>query len=451
MDDVSENRNSSQISVFQKSSNRKSFSSWLAVFGALYFLLFAFDYWPIKSTFGWSSGRNSIFGDLSMALRMMECSKEYGTSIYTFSNPNGCSGYTYGYLMALLIAFLGIGPSVSVFLGYIFIGVILLNSVIFIWLASQKLQLRKPYLILLVFSPPFWLAAAAPNFDSLVIMLLSIASFMEINTKHLSSLILVALSSLVKFFTLPLLILLCLKLVGGARYSLKQKFLALLLTFLVIISNLHDISLVDWSNPNYRMAAGIFFVFGISSPANWIQVISKQFFHHEFIYSPVESRFIGVLCVLGLIGVSGIVVRRYLLTLPRTNDSFDFGIRSRNFSQTLFLFFGVPFLTVFFQGQNYDSKLIFLSYCTIFLLDCFNFNSKKIKRSVMLVSLFSMWFSCFWPKSLPESIFNIVQILGDLSIFTSTSIILMCSILVILREAQDQKFIASRFNFKVST
>lgn len=394
-------------------------------------MLFLIDYWPIKATFGWEPGRNKIFGDLSMALRMMECSDQYGIGIYTFDNPGGCSGYTYGYLFARMISFLGIGPDDASFIGYIFIVIIVMSSAVFAWFSANQLNIRKFLIVAIFFSPPFWLAVAAPNFDSLVLFLLLLAVIAERKHSSTLALTLVAISSLIKFFTLPLLILLFILTLIRKDKRHFDKIYSFLVTLVVMISTIHDARLVDWSNPNYRMATGIFHVFGLQSPANWLKVGYLKITSDSLELSSVAVRLIGLFSIFICLFLVLLVARNELNPISfKTSLTSTFN-RDNHKTRIILLYLGIPYLSVFFQGQNYDSKLIFFAFCLT--TATFLVANNHLHRRLTYLGLLSIWLSCFWPKWLPATSFFLIQAIGDFGNFLATASLIIQILLLFSR------------------
>ena len=229
-----------------------------------------FRYFPLGITNNWYW--DPTFPDLSQNLRMMACSSDYGTEIYRIETPEACGGYTYGYFLARSFSIIGIDQNDSFLLGIFFICVL----VIAISWASAYLQICwqiSPILLFLTFSSPgIWLMSVHGSFDIPVFALLLFSFAISLKGKNDLAFVLIAITVFMKFFTLPLLILLVLKDAWNEKALNFRVGSKIVVLFLAIVSTIQDMARIDYTDSSYRMAQGIFHVFGIFWLPNWLKV-----------------------------------------------------------------------------------------------------------------------------------------------------------------------------------
>jgi hypothetical protein len=165
-----------------------------------------------------------------------------------------------------------------------------------------------------------------------------------------------------------------------------------------------DYSRVDWSDPSYRIASGIFFVFGIESSINWILVIVEKLTVYTVFLTTLQVK---------VLAFAFFFAALYLLLLFR-NKLIRFDSQSLQFSARQnfdFTFHFLPFFVLFFQGQNWDNKLIFFFVPGIIIANVL----PTLIRLPMLLCTF--YLTDIWPLSKDFAIFEITQLLGDLCVY----------------------------------
>jgi len=384
-------------------------------------------FWPLKISQGqWIYSRN--FGDLQMLLRMISCAPKWRSSIYQLDLPNGCGGYTYGYYFARALGALGVNDTLSGFFGFSFLLFVLLSLGLLANFLLRNSNLSVSLVFLACISPGVWLAIIHGSLDILIFLLVCLAFFLYKSGKDYSALFLISIATLAKFFTLPLLIILTYKTFIHAKNNFVRLFI-LLSSLAISLSTLSDIQRVPWNDSRYRLANGIFNVFGIDTLNNWVKVISSKYFHRELLFSPAIGKILSGLIFLILLLVTAVILFRRGNLLNQGNRPGK-SIPS-NYSRMGFIFFSLPFLTLYFQGANWDNKLLFAIPSGLFLL-AFTPESKA-KQFLTWNFFLGLWFSCFWPKSFPQISFVLIQMLGDLSI----SLFAAALVAVLIRHVVD--------------
>jgi len=413
-----------EVGLFKKTSdylleNRRVFGL-LVLITLTYFTLYLSKFWPLGVTNGWYWDSN--FGDLNMALKMTSCSFEYGFGIYKLGTPDGCGGYTYGFFMALLLDLLGVKESFSSVLGVFFFLALIISILAIAKTVSVNWKIPEFLIFFIFVSPGFWLAIVHGSFDIPVFLLLVVALIFT-SKNHLVIPFLIVLGTvLMKLFTLPLLLLLAIRI--WIQNPLKsRRYLVLVASVFATVSTIHNMSLVNYADSNYRMAQGIFHTFGIESLPIWFEVTLSKLGFSSIVLSQVERKFLGLLL---LILVTCILSLRNPFRKSSMPHSWEYQGEKISLSRLpgeVLIYFGVPFLALFIQGQNYDNKLMFLSLPALAM---FYLLPKSRFGAVFVIIVFTtFWFTSFFPDSLPQALFVLIQITGDVTALMISSLLLL--------------------------
>ncbi len=413
-----------EVGLFKKTSDyllesRRVFGL-LVLISLTYFILYLSKFWPLGITNGWYWDSN--FGDLNTALKMTSCSLEYGLDIYKIGMPDGCGGFTYGFLMALLLDLLGVKESHSSALGVIFFIALILCILAISKTANVVWKIPEFLLFFIFISPGFWLAIVHGSFDIPVYILLVIALFFTSKQNLIIPFLIVLCTVFMKLFTLPLLLLLALKIWLQSPFE-DKRYLVLVTSVIATISTAHNVSLVNFADSNYRMAQGIFHTFGIESLPIWLEITLTKLGFSSIIFSQLERKFLGLFL---LIFITYILSLRNPFRKSSSPQSWE-KQSEKNFLSRLpgevLIFFGVPFLALFIQGQNYDNKFMFLS---LPVLAIFYLLPKSRFRAIFVILVFTtFWFTSFFPDSFPQTLFVLIQITGDVTALMVSSLLLL--------------------------
>ena len=144
------------------------------------------------------------FIDIESVLQSAKCYKIIGLDVFSASGTN-CSGYIYG---SNLLNFIN-ATNLSSHSGYL-IGLItmFLISILLAVLASNfQLKFSYPvgYIVALIFSPGVWFLLERGNIDGWIFILLFI-SFRLLKNNQILSFIVIFVSAIFKFYTLPVLL-----------------------------------------------------------------------------------------------------------------------------------------------------------------------------------------------------------------------------------------------------
>ena len=413
-----------EVGLFKKTSdylleNRRVFGL-LVLITLTYFTHYLSKFWPLGVTNGWYWDSN--FGDLNTALKMTSCSFEYGFGIYKLGVPDGCGGYTYGFLLALLLDLLGVKESHSSALGVMFFIALILSILAISKTANVVWKIPEFLLFFIFISPGFWLAIVHGSFDIPVYLLLVIALFFASKQNLVISFLIVLCTVFMKLFTLPLLLLLALKIWLQSPFKYKR-YLVLVTSVIATISTAHNVSLVNYADSTYRMAQGIFHTFGIESLPIWLEITLTKLGFSSIVFSQLERKFLGLLLLIFITCILSLrnPFRKGSMSQSWKNQGENISLST--LPGEVLIYFGVPFLALFMQGQNYDNKLMFLSLPVLAMF--YLLPESRIRAIFVTLVFITFWFTCFFPDSFPDTLFVLIQITGDVTALMVSSLLLL--------------------------
>ena len=382
-----------------------SYFKYLVIYAAVLLILYASKFWPLSITNEWTL--DSSLGDLESNLKWMRCSVIHGSAIYEITTPDGCGGYTYGFVFARFMGQLGINETYASEIRFLFfvlfLFILALNSV---YLEKQT-SLKTYFIALVLFSPPAWLSLIHGSLDIPVLFLINLAWILA-KRFYFISFMLIALTCLMKYFTIALLFYLGFRIISTSSSNIKR-FFVLSVTIFISINIIIDYFRVDWSNPSYRIASGIFFVFGIESPINWMLVIIKKLFNQEVILFNLTHKIGALIVFIILLYIFYKGRRHFMQLISAQHDSSKTNEREYFFD---FSFHFLPLIVLFIQGQNWDNKMIFLSTPALLTLN-------QLRKPFLVPFICcAFYFTNFWPFSRDSFFFTLSQLIGDLSLYT---------------------------------
>jgi hypothetical protein len=205
--------------------NRFQHALRIALLTFVFFAILIFEY-----SKGWLFlGKTKIdFGDLAY---IVNCGQGLNIDKSFFSN-NGCSAYMYGSINLRIVEVLNLKDSSIIAGGFVFF---FFTSLIFSVVNNHlfgKHILLGTFGTLIFFSPPIELILERANLDALIFILVIASALLFANKKIVFSIFLLAICSLMKFYTLPLLILV--SFISASSFK-RFKFLQLYLAFILVI------------------------------------------------------------------------------------------------------------------------------------------------------------------------------------------------------------------------
>lgn len=324
-------------------------------------VIFNVKQWP--NVTGWGLGA-SQFLDLDTTMGFIECFEKHGISIYSINDGSNCSNYVYGLALVLFgkVLHLDLFP-ISVF-GYLFLAILAFSIAYFLSLA--KLGFKSAILIstLLIISPPFSLLAQRGNIDIFVILLVILGVTAFQRDRFFFAFLLIAITVLLKFYTLPLFLILVMQ-SGFKRFFYRAT--GALIVLLGVVNFLMIPTLP--SNGTYA-AFGNRAIYFYLTDAGLLSLDVPQ----------IVGDLIGLLLLLTLITLFTVLKRKGSQNLEVNSSDFQLNVPSS---------FLIVSFSCYIFGMNYDYRLVFLilpllvfrteykivQYIAVILISITSFNS----------------------------------------------------------------------------
>lgn len=347
--------------------------------------------WPLVNSSGWGGG--SPYIDARSVLHASECSNNIGWDVYNPLRWEDC-GYIYGSQLIRILRALNINPEHTNQVGWLFI---LFFSIIsgYVLTSIRKLsKTQQAASVLILVSPGTMLLLERGNFDSLIIIMLFVSAICIARGYLVLGIILVALTALFKFYTLPLLFMLSFKF----RTS-RGKILSLILSCFVGYLIVQDLTLIKGDFPSNVMAS-----FGNQIPGLYLNYagVENTRFHSEILGFTLLILACALIVFFSKGPIAAIV---NLMSMKEKDDS----------NMQIQLLFFSTFSICYFAGVNYDYRI---SLLTVPLLLSLN-ELRALGRNIwylLIPSLVIAWTS-----------YNVgaLQVVGDAVIIVLTAALLI--------------------------
>jgi hypothetical protein len=342
----------------------------------------------------WHAG-DGKFGDLNQVLIWSECFSSNGNLVYEVRQGDICSNYNYGSILLRILPLVNLKSENLYYYGYGFIFIFAIATGFILSRVSFKSRILV--ILPIIASPPFMLIMERGNLDIIMLGTLILSALAFFYGFQKSSLILVFISVLLKFYTLPIFLIYLL-------LSKSNAFRIQVLTSLVIagIVVLEDLAMIKKGFP---MGGETFFGMSI-----WPRYLAPHAPNHLL---PESLNHLAGLIIFFLLAML-LLRSRMLLTLK----AFDHGqikVYKSSFG-FLFIVLYVVHLTCYISGTSYDYRLIYVAFSTISLLVFYGqFKLDDLNVRVLVTLLIStLWLS--FPS-------GGLQPLGDLSLEVLTIIL----------------------------
>jgi len=319
-------------------------------------------------------GGGPIYRDLESVLIAARCYERIGDSVY--STVETC-GYQYGIFLLQFIQFFNLDSINLVLLGGFFV---LLVFLILLGVAVFSVRTTRQAVVafLLVASPGPWLLFERGNIDILIIPLISLAAVFINSRLSIVAIILIAVTALMKFYTLPLLLVYIL-----IEKRVFLRIVAAISIFVVTPIILYDISRVSVEFPNPTFVA-----FGLPSPGLWLNFFAWRFDVPIELQGP-QLYFLGYLIFFSCV---------YLMYFSPLRKKFLFEpllpSAGHTLGKNLFLLFSSVYLFCFLAGMNYDHRLTSLIISLLLLNVVFPKN--RPSRWFLSVQIGALWATIFF-------------------------------------------------------
>ena len=329
------------------------------------------------------------FDDTYQVLNSAKCYATIGRSIY---DQITCS-YLYGSPLLDVINFIGVSPMNVNFVGELFLYI---NIMIFTFIsvrAYNKFGIKRILLCVLIFiSPPFHYLIERGNFYTFIILMLLISCIFISRGKLIFGSIFLGIASVIKFYTLPVLLIYLLYLKFSKSKHLKFHLAIGIITGLIVFRDyLHIRGILGSGTGGYGGT------FGLKSIALYANHLSTYF----------NTTLVFLVTILSFTLVIFVILFKFSLRKPRFHalDSFSYVIQ---------LVFGLQIVICYLITINNDYRLSILGVFLSALLMRSPMNS-GLERNILIFGLIAMWLS--YPSW-------ILQVLGDISLIIAIFLII---------------------------
>ncbi len=343
--------------------------NFLAIFG--FFALNQISGWWILRF--WNVRGVIDFQDLNAVLYNADCYQSIGWTIYETQSGEPCQNYVYGRTLIRTLDLVNLGASQRLLLGWIAMGLISIVLAIFASALYSKSKTVFTICFVTSISPPVLLLAERGNFDWLVFICIYFSALCFSRNLKVLGYVILFFSSLLKFYTFPLLI------IALLFMKTRKNFIFAFLLMFVAISQI----IIDLLALRSIYIDAWFAAFG-----NFIW--SKYLIMLDLNLGIFGATLLG----LSLTGVLMVFLFKFFkLQMPVPG-------KLEHFTQMDYfaVFSSVTFLGCYFAGLNHDYRLIFLVPSLWFIVGMPpSFRSKSIYALFLLSFLFSCDVKYFQP------------------------------------------------------
>jgi hypothetical protein len=338
------------------------------------------------------------FEDFITIFTSANCFREIGLQIYIPDPSRPLCFYPYGrtfiYFIDLFRIPAALAPTIVILIG----ALILFLTINFLGKTSFT---EKSLITLVLISPPLWLAIERGNADILICLLVLLAAYSSYKKQNLTSLILLALATLIKFYTLPLLMM----------EIWRQREVVNKYTYASLVAAVCFVIFVDIQAQHLQQPGS--FAFGSPVVTFWLNAVSSNFHLPIREFSIREGQVIGII----ILGAIVAFLSRILVASSTERNRLD-----RSLSNISFFFLGSVYVTCFVLGMSYDYRLIFSALAGIFFMRSYKTLVSK-QRWILVVWLLSLWLSVFNFGFSPK-IHLLIQWIGNLFDFFTAGLII---------------------------
>jgi hypothetical protein len=339
------------------------------ILGLVISVIFIFNLlinWPLLAVTHMRGWRN--FLDTFQVLMSVDCYAKVGFRIYQANPGDWCSNYVYGRTLIYLSNIFHLRSSLTNYIGVIVL-VLIAFVIAYIFKTFLNPNLKNVMLLLVVVcSAPITLLVERANLDSIMFCLVVASIWFYKKSFIMTSFLLIVLASLLKFYTLPVLILFFLRKNTKIQVFVFSAFS--LITTIVVLSDLTLASAIPIDSPNASFGSLMLGLLlkrvglDLGIHISWILGLSLMF----------------PMCLL-------------LMFIRRHNSNFN-SLFSTNLVSLSFDYedvFALIFVSCYLFGLNYDYRLIFLVPA---LLPTLAKQKTNLGRRVFLLFiLIIFWFS----------------------------------------------------------
>jgi len=396
------------------------------IFMSLTALNYISDWWVFKVS-GSSEVKireSSDFADLIWIKSFVACYRKVGESIYLYDDISPCHlGYFYGSTLVKFFEIIKLDSLPIIWVG----SSLTILFCISLGILTSKIATKKSnyifFIIFSLFSPGIWLLLERANLDILIFLLLLIGSQLFSRGNEVSGILVIALSALFKYYTLP--VLLALLIITNKRFT---RIMGILVALLVISKVFLDIKSI--TNPGFPSTWYI--SFGIKSFGLYLNLFLEHLNQNRFILNSLGAGLFGYfLLMVALIFLSKFDRRRVqsvinILVISRNFPKY-------NFLRHIFWIFGSTFISCYLAGMSYDYRLSFLAVAGLSFIALAKSQELRMKGLTSLLFV-ALWGSGSFLPSTSLVLSGLIQLIGDVAIFILSTFF----ILVLISEIKSK-------------
>lgn len=401
-------------------SNRITKSPWVlgVLFGSIYLVNFLFN-WPISRWSDTSTGSDLFTDFKTLFIWATDCRINLAFpqifSVYAqLEDSITCTGFTYGTAFIILLSVLPISLEFYTPVA-LTLGALCVFALGFFLASSYKMNFwQKVFVSVVFFSPGMYLLFERGNLDLQIVLLVILAAAFLAKGRYFPAFVVLVFATLLKFYTLPLLVL-----VSLLTKNLRQRMLFSFLTVLTLIW-----VMIDFSRESILHTYGPV-QFGYPVLDHYLEWVGISL---PFIPSLVGFLAPWLMCSL-LVLIEGKAGNDYRAKLNQTVSALQ--------EDYAFIFTAITFCAMFFIALNYDYRLIFLILAGVGLILQSSFGI-KVKAALGISLTTAVWGSAafggnftFIPLAIKPFLVGGFQLAGDLAVFLWVGILLyICSLVL---------------------
>lgn len=331
--------------------------------------------WPIVRIWKASPWGTQISGDLRVVLHAAGCHSSNSEITYSLGTSADNCNVIYGRFLTDALGFFELNESHTDFISWIFIIVfsVLASAVTGVLTSKHGWKMGLVSLALFI-SPPVALLLERGNFDVLMSAAIYFSVWLSQKRWRLPALLVILLSALIKFYTLPLAFLASFTLFRG-----KARLLFVAITGITSIYLMYEYLARSLWFPDDPGAS-----FGISTLPLWLNFVL------EYLQVPLEfSKTARVLIGVVVLGLTIALFRRLSWAMPHWLPQAQ-DLTPEKLGMP-YLFSLCVFLSCYFAGTNYDYRMT--SWFILGILSVVKFFplGRRIAPSLLLIS--TVWLS----------------------------------------------------------
>lgn len=343
-----------------------------------------------------------IFEDSLTVLTAAKCYKTLGFEIYNKNQKDPFCFYPYGHKLLDFVNFFNLDPrNIKIYATFEISIIILVLTAIGTIKLTNRLQLIIQTIVLI--SPPTWLLYSRANIDGIIFCFVVLSALFLAKRFFFISFCLITLTTLMKFYTFPLLLTFPL-----LTNRIKQRTIYIILISFTLLAIYPDIKRRELVQPGSLSFGAPVFQF-------WTNAIIKNIFNLNMNISVLIGTILGNVFICLSIYINRKFFGSYLQNFYKTK-------MNRN-SKTILTFLGMTHISCFMVGMNYDYRLIFLIGAEIILIPhlC---RSRKLNNLALIAIVLSQWLTIF-SFGLSGNYFLLIQWFGILIQFELTSLLIL--------------------------